>query len=350
MFHFFSKLGRRPWTKNVVPAAAFAASTSYICIHYVGHNFIRNLISAQKPSGEREEITPKLQKLILQVWKEIGDCFNVQPIEIPGAFVAEPELKWFATSNMDPVNFGSSDTTNGILIGLPNYYNYDEENELPSNLFRIRSFKFFKSSKGSKKDESTPDEQFETDEDRSLNLIDINSEDGKSYKSSLILSENAKKFSIARELFFADSYRITIITGAIFISALLPVYLSRAMVQYMKLADAHLSQRLSVYSISALAGWGNYTLLADSVNEFYCYKADTRASQLNESYRKGALEYFAKMIQRNKALRNMIDDMKYVYDEDGNHIEPILEPLFRRKHVPATLRLAKVQASELDQS
>lgn len=326
----------------IIPIAGLLTSTGYLGYHLVGHNIVRNILGAEEEPGKRAEIAKDLQRLILSVYDDVQVDFNKPLVPNPIWKQPVPTIKWFSSASIEPVTLGMTETHFGVLIGVPNHYNYDKLQDLPRSLLEVRKFSLFKSRKNEKAREKIDVQKEPLDCDNceageigELINIDPQSENGKAYLESFVLSEKAKRFSIARELFIGDSYRPLIITTIIMTTTMLSVSISRLAVSKLGYLQAHLTQRLPFYSVATSASiWYFYNTI-DRTNRYYTQSADTRALNLGESYKEGAVEYLTKTIQRHKALRALFDDYQGIYDQDGN----VIEPMFRSRNVPVTERL-----------
>lgn len=348
MYHFFAKLGRKGFSRAIVPAFAFFSSTGYLGYHFYGHNLTRDLLAAENEPGKRAEISGDLQKLILSVYEDVQVDFNKPILNLPGWKVPTPTIKWFASASIEPLTIGMTESNFGVLIGLPNHYNYEKLEDLPRSLLDVRKFNIFKSfsSKNPQKEKDSPLENSPDCENcdvGEVTKINPKTEEGIAYLDSLVLSEKAKRFSIARELFIGDSYQPLNTTSIIIFSFLLAISLSRLSVSKFGYKNAHLTQRIPFYGLSGVIGLYTFFTFKDMNNRFYTKEADTRAMRLGETYREGAVEYFTKTIQRHKALRNLFDDFKNIYDENGNVVEPIV----RMRFVPVTERLEMAQKMKI---
>lgn len=353
MYHYFARLGRKPYSKVIIPFAGLVSSTSYIGYHLIGHNLARNLLGAEIEPGRRAEIPNNLKRLIMSVYDDVQVDFNKPSVTVPFWKEQTATIKWFSSASMEPVTLGMTEANTGVLIGLPNYYNYDKFEDLPRSLLDVRRFSLFKSFKSKKKAQEQEDVQndpisnSETGGGNEVIRIDPESEHGRAYLESFVLSEKAKRFSIARELFVGDSYKPLLTATLILTTTTISVLVSRLAVSKFGYLKAHLSQRLPFYCVSGSAGLLAFHFLLDSTNKFYTKSADTRALNLGETYKEGAVEYFTNMIQRHKALRAIFENYQAIYDEKGN----VIDPLFRSRNIPITERLEiaknfKIKAAE----
>lgn len=349
MFHFLAKIGKKPWAKTATAILISSVPMGYLGVHSYGHTIVRNLLIAEDGLGGKAEISERLQALIMSVSQDIQNMFDksVLPESFnrfnQGSFARkQTPIKWFASCLLMPSTFGSTGTKTGVIIGLPNHLNYDKVEDLPDSMFQLREIKLFKTDTD-KKPEDT-EEQHQSADEGIVKRLNKDSPEVQQYANSLILSDKAKKFIIARELFMADSYRVFSMFAVITISGLIALTISRSAVKALKLADAHVTQRLSVYSLGGLLGYCNFIAVADASNQGYIVEADKKAASLNKEYYEGAMEYFEKTIERNKAMRELLDDFKEIYDEKGN----VRQPMIRFKYVPLDERLKKIRVEVIE--
>ncbi|GLJ59178.1 hypothetical protein SUGI_1496540 [Cryptomeria japonica] len=338
MFNYLAKVGRKPWSQAIVPLVAGVSATGYIGVHMFGHQVVRNLFIAQTPDGTLDQLSPDLCELIKKVYHEISPVYNIPTMKVASYVPPKATITWFCTSLMDPINLGMTENRKGVLIGLPSYYNYTKPEDVPSSVFQFRKVSLFKMPKKQEKNEQI-DAQDLLDREQcppgELIPVDLNSPAAKDYINSLVLSDEAKMFSVARELFMGDSYRPLAKSGLIFGSITFSVQLSRAVVIILRLREAHITQRMAMYMMSAVAGFVCYALLGDMIEQYFVRKADEKAMSVSSTYRQGAKEYFNKIMQRNRALRDLSETFQVVYDKDGE----VVEPLLRFKHMPLKDRL-----------
>lgn len=333
MFHFLAKLGQKPWVKQVTGVLISGPPLIYLGVHCYGHKVIRNLFIAE---DDRNKISDGLQTIIMSVTDDIKDVFNVNVIPklkmFPNMGGEPTPIKWFPSSTLMPTTFGTTYSKKGIIVGLPNYLNYDKVEDIPDSMFFIKKVKLFKE-KNSQQSEAAEIQQTDQPDPGVLNsaeksdiMIRLSKSDPevKHYAETLILSEKAKKFVIARELFFGDSTRVPYASAVMLISGFISVMVSRIGVTTFKLLDAHVSQRMAMYCVGGAAGLVNYRYVSDASNREYVLAADKKAATLNADYMDGAKEFFQKTIERNKALRNLVEDFSNVYDEKGNFKQPML--------------------------
>jgi len=169
-------------------------------------------------------------------------------------------------------------------------------------------------------------------------LIDDKSEFGQQFVKSLILSEAAKKYSIARELMLTDNHRI-LIKSVLYSVVLMPMYALGSYV-YNGLPVRVRSLTLVLLSNIGVLVW---FFVRTAIENFYQKKADEKVCDIGEEYIKGGLEYYETLIQRNLALRNIVLGGENMYSKQGDQIEFISElselPItYRKKYVENRLK------------
>lgn len=342
MWHYVAKLGRNPIAKYSVQAVGVVALSGYVGAHTVGQTLVCDLFAAKSPEGtKRQEFSGELMELIKTVYLGLKKTDFAKPQTQVGESLfnnmkSDLKIKWFVSSTVEPVNIGMSEWKTGIMIGVPNHYNYVKPSDVPDSLLEIHDLKLFKSFF----QKNQANEEPVTNSNHGKNVVYMRKDlpSGEEYLDSFLLSDNAKKFSIARELYYADTYKPLMTSIYIGVGILAIVGLSRFAVQKFKLKDRHVSQRAPFYLVSAFAGHYIFTNMNDLMRNFYTIKADLRAINIGEDYRQGAIEYFNKIIKRHKALREQIKSKQAIFDEEGN----LRQPLLRVKYTPYTERLKLV--------
>lgn len=154
-------------------------------------------------------------------------------------------------------------------------------------------------------------------------LINDKSEFGQQFLKSLILSEAAKKYSIARELMLTDSHRI-FIKSVLSAVVLMPMYALGSYV-YNGLPPNPARVRMLALVLLSNIGVLVWFFARTATENFYQKKADEKVCDIGEEYIKGGIEYYETIIQRNLALRNILPDGENMYSKQGDQIEFISE-------------------------
>lgn len=152
---------------------------------------------------------------------------------------------------------------------------------------------------------------------------------------ALVLSRDAQKFAIAREIrSFQESGRIidSVMACTLFVA-------SNTFCHWMKhrfdMYKKSLSTRIFLYTVAGFTGLSLYFIQKDARRKRVEKKVDEELSKLSPSYVKGGHEFYTKLLQRNIAHRALLgENGKELFDEDGNpvfFIRQKMTPLTKRK-------------------
>lgn len=160
--------------------------------------------------------------------------------------------------------------------------------------------------------------------------IHWSSPDGQALESSLILSDAAQKFAIAREISKANSHQVTLHMAINGTATFALYYLAYSFNRKANLFARPLSLRLTLYSLLGSIVFTTWLFIKDVTTYRSEESADEKAAGISEEYAKGALEFYTKILQRNLALRSLLgEEGQNLFTASGNAREN-----FRTKHVP----------------
>lgn len=167
-------------------------------------------------------------------------------------------------------------------------------------------------------------------------VVDWSSDSGSALKESLVFSSEAQKFAIAREVSHLES------AGPVLSAAVAPLCLGGAWVYSVVLKQVfglHGGPALFRGVANAVAlglGAVSYFLTSDAVNQWNDLSSDRRAAKLSPEYAKGGVEFYDKILSRNRTLRSLMGQKgQDMYAPSGN-----LFPahILKLKQTPYTLR------------
>ncbi|XP_015115904.1 transmembrane protein 177 [Diachasma alloeum] len=213
--------------------------------------------------------------------------------------------KSFMVFGFDVYNIGALNSRKGTYIGLPINFTYDSPSSINKNDIFINN-----------------------------EPVNWNREDARQLLQSLVLSEDAKKYAIGREVLMTDNSRIMcnsltsgVLTGSCY-------GLASKINTSMNLYARPRLVRVILYSLTSLFFWGVWAMQKDTIIRYYESDADEHLAQLGEKYIRGAIEYYEKTLARNKAMRTLIGAQgAKAFNTDGDEIF-----FFRQKHVSLTHR------------
>lgn len=156
------------------------------------------------------------------------------------------------------------------------------------------------------------------------------SPDGLALEASLLLSEAAQKYALAREILLSKSNLVTQ-HSAVNGGALLGYYF--VTYQFNRRANLFarpLAIRAGFYSILGCIAFTTWLFIKDFLTYNSEGKCDEEAASISREYAEGALEFHTKTLQRNVALRSLLgSEGTNSFTATGNIRETL-----RTKHVP----------------
>jgi len=153
--------------------------------------------------------------------------------------------------------------------------------------------------------------------------------DGQDLLKALTLSESAKKFALMREIYscnFSEILENAVIGALCFlIPAKFSHRMNRASNAFERLT---LRQRNFRYLLFYSCGIVLYRLVKDPMKHLSDKNADRLAAETGPEYLDGGMEYYKKMLMKNKNLQDMSDSTFWwkKYDDKGNENFFILAP------------------------
>ncbi|XP_071758987.1 transmembrane protein 177 [Centroberyx gerrardi] len=246
--------------------------------------------------GQPVALSDKLDGVFQQVLKDYG-------ISSPNTFSA------FASFGFHPVGAGVPWLPAGAQIGIPANFNSTAED--PGGITNRTIFINGKT-------------------------VEWESDSGTALKEALVFSPEAQKFAIAREVARLDS------GGLVLSAAVAPVCLGGVWVYSAFLKQVfglHVGPPLLRGAVNVLAlglGAVSYFLSSDAVSQWMDYSSDRRAARVSRDYAKGGVEFYDKILSRNKTLRSLMGQKgEAMYAPSGNLFPAHLLQL---KHAPYTSR------------
>lgn len=294
--HFlkFSALGQK-YRTTLLLAGCGGVFTANVFYHVFPGTTYRKVYQAWS-KGEPASLSEKLEHVFQEVLKDLA-------VGSPDSYTA------FAAYGFHPVGAGIPWVPSGAQIGIPSNFNSS-----PGDLTGIT--------------------------DRTIVIngkeVEWDSETGSALKNTLVLSEDAQKFAVAREVARLEC------AGPVLQAAVAPTCLAGAWIysvalkQIFGLFAGSVILRAAVNTLALGLGAASYILASDAVNQRLEFHSDRRAASLSRSYAKGGVEFYEKILERNKTLRVLMGPKgEEMYAPSGNLFP---SSLIRMKHAPYTSR------------
>ncbi|XP_077071389.1 transmembrane protein 177 [Siphateles boraxobius] len=229
--------------------------------------------------GKPASLSEKLENVFQEVLKDSA-------VSSPKTFSA------FASFGFHPVGAGVPWLPSGAQIGLP--ANFNSTTEDPAGITNRTIL--------------INGKELEWDSNLGIAL-----------KNSLVFSPEAQKFAIAREVARLGA------GGPVLHAAVAPACLAGACIygvalkQIFGLQAGSIIFRFGVNVVALGLGVVSYIMTSDALSQWLDYSSDHRAACLSSDYAKGGLEFYEKILTRNKTLRSLMGPKgEEMYAPSGN--------------------------------
>ncbi|XP_028143060.2 transmembrane protein 177 isoform X1 [Diabrotica virgifera virgifera] len=289
--------------KKVSYITAAALSSGALCASYLPHTLLlgeyKKLVQLYKNG-----LSVPLTKEIESRFQKVLEILEIDPVD-------RHLYKPFHVVGFDVMSAGSSFSKDGVIIGLPINFSYDNPSTIDRTKMRINH------------------ETIIWETEPAQNLL-----------KSLVLSENAQLYAMAREVLHRQTPK-PLIDTALNANLVISTYaICRTLNEKFNLYDRPLSLRFGMYSLVALFSIGFYVMLKDVTQVYYEDKVDKELKKKNKIFLEGGKEFYSKLLERNKALRQLLGkEGETLYSVLGNE-----NSLFRNKHIPLVQRLSAFES------
>lgn len=269
-------------------------------------DYYKDIIRAYK-DGFPMDLDPAVEKRAHQVLQSV-DISKQQ----------RENVRFFPVPMLDTYFAGSTTGVKGTIIGLPVTFSYTKKEDVQTKSLLIHG---------------TEEPAWETRE-------------GEMLKGSLVLGDKAQRFVIARDIYWASTYYVEIQSTALSFSVLSCYLMARIANERLPfLSRVPRMGRVAWYGVIVAFNATMYICFKDGMSQYWDRKADHRAAALGRDYVEGGIEYYEKVLHRNRALRELLgNEGQRCYTSKGN-----INRLLRSDHVPITHRLDSLR-SELHAS
>lgn len=246
--------------------------------------------------GQPVQLSPKLETLFKQVLSDYG-------VGSPHKFSA------FASFGFHPLGGGLPMSPGGARVGIPANFNSSED-----------------------------DSSGITDRTIYINgrAVDWSSEAGTALSSALVMSSEAQRFAVAREVARLDC-AFPVLSAAVAPICFSGVWIYSVLLkQIFNLHAGPVVLRATVNVLSVGLGAVSYVMASDAVGQYVDYSTDRRAAAVSRDYASGGVEFYDKILARNRTLRTLMGQKgEQMYAPNGNLFPANLLQL---KHTPYTAR------------
>ncbi|KAL7293949.1 hypothetical protein TKK_0012530 [Trichogramma kaykai] len=283
----------------IATSSAIALSMGSFLIEFLPHSFFldkyKNLIHL-----ERLGIPVQLDTKIVNLFDKVMEDLKVSEH-------LKKKFEAFAITGFNLHHAGFPDSRFGAIVGIPNHFTYQEKSDVDYVDIRLGYDR------------------------KPLNLYHPATEN---LINSLVLSEKAKKFGIAREVLMSQKqlplYK-SLESPAVITLSVLGAELLRTK---MKLHNKPWTFTILTYLATSTVAYAIWFQIRDSLKTYYEKSVDEQLAKLGKEYIEGGKEFYDKLISRNIALRALLGPQgAKTFNRDGDE-----QFLIRVKTVPLSQR------------
>ncbi|CAK9828301.1 Transmembrane protein 177 [Anthophora retusa] len=231
--------------------------------------------------------------------KEVLDDVNLSESD-------RQRIQFFSAHDIDVFHAGTTLTKYGAIIGIPANFQYQDINDINEESITHQNV-----------------------------LIDWNTNAGKQFQRSLILSENAQKFALAQRVLIVREPDVMYQYVSAMVDTCLGVTVYDVIYKVFKLDKQRKINRFFYMIIIAFGTTFCWLLTKDGIQNHRELKVNEELAKLGPQYIQGGAEYYEKLSERNKALRILLGNTgKNLFTHNGNE-----SSLFRQKRLPISQQI-----------
>lgn len=136
--------------------------------------------------------------------------------------------------------------------------------------------------------------------------VDWSSENGKKLEESLILSEKAKKFAIAEQLYYISSPEVLVKTLITIFIVNLTVLYFHSLKTFFK--EKKITRGWPIYLVLVITKFALWLILKDGYTCYLEDMTDKKIAELGKDYVEGGVEFFEKVLQTNQVLKDFAEE------------------------------------------
>ncbi|XP_054158823.1 uncharacterized protein LOC128957130 [Oppia nitens] len=256
---------------TIVPVAVYLSYNTYLLDRQ--RNWFQLYID-----GQPMPLEENLELLALREWNfcHIGRHYKLMDLM----------MEFFVCNGSEVITVGDLDSRTGSYIGLPHNFAYRTVDDVKLSEILIGGLS-------------------------AKQLVDANAADHYNSRpairqliESLVLSDNAKRFAIARELHMATNNKLIVDMITIAGSGMLAVGAGQQVILKLNIRRRYLLS-FGIRCLSMMLGLAVWFLIRDFLVSSWQKAADESACQQSRDYLDGAVEYYRKLQQRKSALSEL---------------------------------------------
>ncbi|XP_003398945.1 transmembrane protein 177 [Bombus terrestris] len=218
--------------------------------------------------------------------KDVLDDINL----VYRPMIPEERIKFFNVHDIEMFHAGTTYSKYGGLVGIPVNFEYNDISHINNGNISIQSAS-----------------------------LQWDAEAIEEFYKSLVLSENAQKFAIAQQILKVTNFDPIVKGLSVFADAILGLGAYELLRSKLKVTKQQRGKNVLCMSIAAIGAFIFTLLTNNDLNYYRETEVNKIMSQIDDKYIQGGVEYYEKLLQRNRALRVLLGSKgTYMYTPVGN--------------------------------
>lgn len=256
-----------------------------------------------------------------QSLREICDSCLAKAVISPAD---KERFKFFAFAGDEPTYFGYTSLKNfsptaGVYIGLPYFFEFKSPKDIDTSNLSVWV------------DDAIP----------------WSTNNGQKLLDSLVMSEDAIKFVIMRQIYMTNSFAPQLIFANLATCFAMNWMLSRTIVKMFTktpYTSLPLGLRVMIKTIQVVLCASIFVIVRDFIRHACETQSDLRAVEHGDDFYEGAIEFYSKLLKRNKAFSFFLgDEGRHYYTSSGDPKPPLYHKYFKPISMVPSARIANIQ-------
>lgn len=250
------------------------------------HSFLLQKYRKIRARYDFEDHEIPVRQDIQRRFEEVIDDLNI----VYRPMIPKERIQCFNVHDIEMFHAGITYLKYGGLVGIPMNFEYNNINQINNENITIQSASF-----------------------------QWDAEATKEFHKSLILSENAQKFAMARHILSVTTFDPIIKAFNIFADLFLGAAAYDFLRSYLNITKQQRAKNALCMSITAIGVFILTTLTHSELDNYREKEINEIVSKLSKEYIEGGVEYYEKLLQKNRALRVLLGSKgTHMYTPLGN--------------------------------
>uniref|UniRef100_A0A1B6FL63 Transmembrane protein 177 n=1 Tax=Cuerna arida TaxID=1464854 RepID=A0A1B6FL63_9HEMI len=285
-------------SRGILSATILSGSAVIGLSHFIKNTFLldyfKNKIELQGNNG-RIKPTEKLSSIFNDVSNDVKEFVSAHTTIVP-----------FLVPGLRIIRGGTSGTHQGGIVGLPAFFDFNTIEDVGNN----------------------------------VTVIGPSNLSEEELSDMFLLSDEAKKYVMAREILLINSMHVYIKTFIPLLVAYSTEMLSKLIARHLKLIHFPVQVRAVYYLVVTIVGLMIWHVLTSNFKLYYEADVEKKICKLDSNYMRGGIEFYSKELKRNQFQVNLKNQNSSVL----KIVDDFIVSLFSFREIPVVRKIAYLKA------